>query len=629
MPGAGALGSDPDFGSAIGETDGYDFLIVAMWPSTTAADGSCVVARGDRNVVHDQRELARVASRARRAVIVVAPLSAVNAWPYLGSFAEVTRQLLSFREANWLLRAVSARDQQFFPALPLECLQHSNTKAALLVTLAPAEFSDEAKAETHGGPVTTGTFVKRLALTDGCASACKSTCLRGFAGCSVAAHRCLAPCHAMGYVAPDLMDADEDDVAAVQGVKASVAFGPDLSGEHSTCPYPCPRKLGCGHQCTKACGEICGGCPHEVLVERECGVTVINGFANGKPTFARMPHFAMKPCSGTAAERNAEAVEVALGPCHEPGMGQCTRCSKMYACQCNEVALRPLCHDCEGMINDLMTKSQIEAFEAEGGADAPGPFDVMSLLYQTCLMNNGLDAVEPVRRRTPIGGGAADEIMNGELPEEEDEEDASTAAPGGAADDDGDDDGDSDDDDDDDGSDESGSSNGDSDAAGAIPDAFAKNATGAASHHHHHGGDFAFDDDDGGLAFIPDMSMQLEALSAFVATAPEPVRSALEVHWKRETIRNTLLAKKTALEASTNGPEANPVYKAELERVEKSRAQKQEVADAVTASERKRSDLLVKTVQTALKGQVDINADIEVQTRAVTDAIRQEVESIA
>mmetsp|Transcript_30475 Transcript_30475/g.94114 ORF Transcript_30475/g.94114 Transcript_30475/m.94114 type:complete len:555 (-) Transcript_30475:129-1793(-) len=409
-----------------------------------------------------------------------------------------------------------------------------------------------------------------------------------------------------GFTAAPSASADDDAAAA-----AAIEFGPDDNGEHSVCPYPCPRKLPCGHQCTRTCGEPCGGCPHERIVERSCGMTVISGFAEGKPTYSRMPHFGRKLCSGTAAEGQADAVETALGPCREPAMGQCTRCQLMYPCACADAAVRPLCPGCETKVNELMTHAQLRAFEVgvssgdvDPAADPPCPFDIAALIYQTCLMNDAADEFEAKYAQRPmVGGGAAEQILNGDLPEEEGEEGTAASAASGA----------SGSDDDDGSSSDEGSGNdtgvgGDDDDNG--PDA----------------GGYNGDDDD--ALFIPDLSMQLEALSAFVDTAPEEVRAQLETHWKRETIRNTLLAKKTALEASTHGPEANPLYKAEAERVARERQQQQELAAAVAATERQRSDALVRTVQAALKAQVEINADIEVQTRAITDAIRREVESV-
>lgn len=125
-----------------------------------------------------------------------------------------------------------------------------------------------------------------------------------------------------------------------------------------------------------------------------------------------------------------------------------------------------------------------------------------------------------------------------------------------------------------------------------------------------------------------DQSLLIETVPVLLQDerhVPSAVREALELHWRKEKLRAGLLMKKTALEASKLGPEANPRYKRENDRVTAVRAEQRAHDEATAESERRATRAIVQAVQDALKAQAGINADSEVQAKAIADAVRREM----
>jgi hypothetical protein len=354
-----------------------DYLVVLVHPSPSQFPGASAVPLGDHAAAGDSRDLSRVCSRARRAVVLAAPTSALEEFPYLAAFAEVTRQILSYRGANWILSSLGG-SQLHAPVLPLECPSHSGTHSALLVTLLPrltkrvsfdgrdteersfvSELGGEASSTTDAG------------ITSSAARGCRSICLRRYSDCAVPNHRCLAPCHILSAPsAPSDADATDDDGT---GRRRRTAFGPDDEGTHATCPFPCPRRLPCGHRCRGICGAPCDGCGNVVLLQRGCGTTVISGYAEGKPVYSKLPHYAERECTGLAAEFDPNYWETDLGPCQEMGSAICPRCTMLYDGPCAMSAARPFCPACEEAINTQLT------------VDVSAPFNVLSALFSAAM----------------------------------------------------------------------------------------------------------------------------------------------------------------------------------------------------------------------------------------------------
>jgi hypothetical protein len=515
--------------------DPADYLVVVLHPPPAAHTGSNVVPLGDRVVAEDQRELARICSRAQRAIVLVTTTTVLDAWPYLSSFAEVTRQLLAYRSAQWLNAALDSGSNHY-PALPLECPQHSKTRSALLLRLEPVESlpprpDDDDDGATHRAQLS---FVTEEGRSKGSAHACRSVCLKSFANCGQKSHKCLSPCHAL--------------LAADDGAPPpSALFGPDENGDHSSCPYPCPKRLACGHRCLSACGLPCGDCEREVIVERRCGTSVIVGFKEGQPDFELFHHFAEKLCTGTSAELDPDAVEEALGPCMQSAIADCP-CGSRYDCPCSEVGLRPLCPICEAFVDGQLRTARVEA--DEGGAS------IMQLMFSRCM------TAAPQRPEVAVDNDNDGDNATVLAHRAADEDDETTEGDGA----------------------------------------------------------------DDALPWIPTPAMLGEALDAVLADesiVPANARAAVQLYWRKETLRNALLLKRAALEASKNAT-SNPHYVREAERVATARGRQKALDDAAISTEKSRDDMVFRTMQTALKAQVELNADLEIQTRVIVDAVHRE-----
>lgn len=210
-----------------------------------------------------------------------------------------------------------------------------------VVRLLPANEQQQQKQHSSGG------------CGGGLYGTCSLACLAKYDGCSVRSHMCLRSCHEN----EEKDDDDGDGNAHIRKEQAEEEDEEEGGGTFSTlhverCPFPCSKKLPCGHDCGLRCGAPACECTIQdpvVVLERPCGEMCVVGVDSSKnPQLEFYRHRALVMCDGTdmiskSADETASAGgggtssgASPLGPCREEVDIECGRCHGRIRCVCCE-----------------------------------------------------------------------------------------------------------------------------------------------------------------------------------------------------------------------------------------------------------------------------------------------------
>eukprot|EP00758_Cryptobia_borreli_P009161 Tbor_TRINITY_DN5452_c3_g4::TRINITY_DN5452_c3_g4_i1::g.24880::m.24880 len=271
-----------------------------------------------------------------------------------------------------------------FPYLSICCPRHNlGSKFSLIMT--PMENNVNINSLTAGNNESTyfqqcRHHVKQV----GGDGRCPFMCLQHFNHCGQAAHMCLEVCHSSDDDECDTITHNQDvnHISLTQVIKqhnreniqnqrdelAAVSSEKNYNNDifhgnrmHTQCPFPCSKKLTCGHLCTRPCGVDCtayagdksssarnasalttrkmgrereslevptavsniSACGQWAVVRRACaGEYVIDGYGGEdtpRPTYAHFPHFMKKRCSGNGGVEDDICLEYVTVRCRKCG----------------------------------------------------------------------------------------------------------------------------------------------------------------------------------------------------------------------------------------------------------------------------------------------------------------------
>lgn len=262
-------------------------------PSTSSSNASLFLERL-------QWWLWRTMACAREGVVVICSKEFVLHVPmlqYAERYVGQLRRLLSPTKvlSYWLPRAAACA------VLALDCPDHYRCRHTAAIAYTEETVSGQATRSACE------VVVRGAAL-------CGSLCLKGFDHCESRSHACLHPCHVV--VTPD-------------------EAGRGGDGAHRHCPYPCGKRLSCGHICNKDCGSDCEPCTFVGLTELTCGQRVVCGTnaADRSIQYELVHHFQEATC-GAPVRLCTELVAVRCPRC---GMNSRVPCFQVSAHESREL----------------------------------------------------------------------------------------------------------------------------------------------------------------------------------------------------------------------------------------------------------------------------------------------------